>query len=482
MVKTEVDLNLHDCYLTARCRKPTVPMSRRLTWTYNMKEIAAVKEVKYFFPKYAENAMCIQGKREQQRGHRYSNYRNPYAGGGGRWAQLPEKLEVQQYAATLPGKVEKLLGVYIQMPNMFLYDMPVWRHKNGLAFIFYCKYYDKHDWRISQTLPGEHERAPARIRADQRDPCCPLDPSLFWESVDDQDHWCRERRSVNVVWYVEEPHLEPVCANVLKKLGLDPKDCDGWLSTTVNEPIQAGVEILNIVYSFFERQKFCPRSAYGRILKKAVGFPSEIVLQMKDLLMPPVAKSLLGTYVRTEILLYNIPVYKLVDGEGWLYYCRKYTNHDWRVGPSLPTEGARAPARIRAYSKNPCSPLEPGLFWEAVNFSNTWNTRQQAIVTTTFHKPHKEVVCNAILSSLGLPRPACEGWLAESTMEDTVQAVSYVQAFATLFRNLKSPETSRAHPRFTSTAPKKNLLKTERKRSPFRTILRNTNSVHSLQR
>jgi len=436
VVNKEVDQNYNDAFIKAQCRrmKPFKPNSPKLKWMRKNGVMAAVEEVEYYYPKYAEKNSCIH--------HRIR--RRPSSGempspswddqGIPRNCTYPRKLKVEQYAKSLPGKVGKLIGVYEIMENRLLYGMPVWKHQNGLAYLFYCKFYDKNDWRISQTLPKENERAPARIRADQIFPNCPLDPELFWEAVDEQDHWYREHRSVNIVWHVDEPHLEPVCANVFTKLGLSYEDSHGWLAKIPDRAVQDGLTILHSITKYLKRENIRVRSSYGNIKKRAMGFPSEIQLHLRDSFVPPIARSLLGTYAKTSISLYDIPVYQLQKGNGWLYYCRKYTNHDWRVGPSLPSEGARAPARIRSYTRDPCSPLEPGLFWEAVNLSNSWNTRSEAVFTSSFQEPNKEVFCNAVLSSLGLPRNACEGWLADYTNVHMVDAITLAQIFSRRFR------------------------------------------------
>jgi len=328
--------------------------------------------------------------------------------------------------------------------------MPVYKHQRGLAYLFYCAYYEQSDWRISQSLPNENCRAPARIRAAADDLCSPLNPTLFWETVDDTDHWARDagNRGIRVSWEFEDSELEPVCQIILNFLGLNKSDCTGWLAC---ESCIKSVEAASMLLQFreFLLDQHLVYNNHMKLTEKRA-YPEYINLSLRVQDIPPTVVLLMGSYYKTDFKLYNVPVYKQESGEGWLFYCEKYDNHDWRISPQLPIEGDRAPARIRSYSKYPCSPVEPGLFWEGVNYLNRWNTMVDAVeVTPLYQDPFLESVCACVLCNLGIPTAHCYGWLAEWCEPQTKRSIEVLDAWLNLLnhmnnsKNIKKKEISR---------------------------------------
>jgi len=306
-----------------------------------------------------------------------------------------------------------------------------------MAFLFYCQFYDYHDWRISQSLPDEGQRAPARIRASSKESCSPLDPALFWETVDETDRWNSRTKGVRMDWYFEDEALECVCRSLLQEIGLSEEMSTGWLAHKGCPAVKSSTSIIKSFRRYFSKNQFhfCISSTKVSTQRP---YPNFIRLDLKDISVPQTVKTLMGPYKKTNKLLYKTPVYKQIDGDGWLFYCEKYENHDWRVSPELPEEGERAPARIRSYTKNACSPIEPGLFWEAVNFTNRWNTVKNAVgVVPLDENPHSESTCFSILSSLGLPREDCVGWLASWCEPLSANGAFSFNIWYTVFENFR---------------------------------------------
>lgn len=361
-----------------------------------------------------KSKQCLEVQKVLNYSPKVADQQNSYTDKLARYGGMdfPEKITVSPYASDLPGKVEKLLGMYIRTEEV-RYGCPVYQLETGMAYLFYCQFYKEHDWRISQSLPDENRRAPARIRASAPKRCSPLGPELFWETVDKRDRWNSTQKGVTLDWDFEEPNLEPICQGVLKELGLKDEICSGWLANEFNTEPRKDTELLTVFRSYFTRNGMDYSATKLKTRNKRM-YPSNLRLELQDMTVPSTVTELMGLYMKTDKLLYNTPVYQNVDSKGWLFYCEKYENHDWRVSPSLPEEGERAPARIRSYTKHACSPIEPGLFWESVNHENRWNTLVNAVnVVIVDQDPRLESLCAVILSRLGLPAEACQGWLAD---------------------------------------------------------------------
>jgi len=362
---------------------------------------------------------------------------------------FPDLLEIIREPSstrlTYPGKVTKLLGIYCKT-DITRSGCPVYQHESSMAFLFYCTYYNQNDWRVSQSLPHQNSRSPARIRCSCPKGISPLNPFLFWEIVDQDDIWESNQQGVVLRWYYKNNKQEHVCSSVLGELGLNDDICKGWLSDNYEnkyKPIGSNLNILSTFRKYYKKHKF-PTLTGAKITKKfSIIYPLYITVGLVTFNVPGKVQEVQGLYKKTNRLLYGAPVYKQVDSEEinyrsdsalsddddsgsnqsdnetndnvWLFFCKKYANHDWRISKQLPKEGDRAPALVRAYSKYVCSPVEDGLFWEAINESNRWNTHVDAFKVTYYNEdPNKESVLYSVLSMLGIPVRDCIGWLSDN--------------------------------------------------------------------
>eukprot|EP00494_Astrolonche_serrata_P006503 UN06527 len=305
--------------------------------------------------------------------------------------------------------------------NITRYGCPVYKNESGMAYLFYCKYYSQNEWRVSQSLPDEGSRAPARIRSVAQQPTTPLDPHLFWEIVDLNDHWNSKQQGISVRWHFEDSFLDAAAFQIFTRLGLKEEDSSGWISNVRNINANSSIEKINVFRDYFSSKRFPTLISVPTKKAKKISYPSIISLNLADTSVPESVKVLMGTYNKTDKTCYDAPVYKQISGNSWLFFCKKYANHDWRVSPILPQEGEVAPARIRAYTKFVCSPLEQGLFWEAVNNENRWNTNCDAVdVDYEQEDINNEPALHSIFGMLGLPRETCTGWLCSQTHYKTV--------------------------------------------------------------
>jgi len=228
----------------------------------------------------------------------------------------PEFLEVVREPTsilhTYPGKVSKLLGLYTKL-NIIRNGCPVYQHESTMGYLFYCTYYNQNDWRISQSLPAENSRSPARIRCACPKPMSPLSTFLFWEIVDQDDRWASRKQGVVIQWYYKNNKLEPVCAAVLSEFGLDNEICQGWLSDSNNNN-NSETTVLSYFRKYFMKNRF-PTLTTKKIISKTkkIIFPAYISVNLDNPNVPTIVQTLQGVYEKTDKVLYDAPVYKLVN-------------------------------------------------------------------------------------------------------------------------------------------------------------------------
>jgi len=118
------------------------------------------------------------------------------------------------------------------------------------------------------------------------------------------------------------------------------------------------------------------------------------------------------------------------------FFVKKYANHDWRISKQLPQRGDRAPARVRAYCKNVCSPVEDGLFWESINSAGRWDTNIDSFnVTYCNEDPSQESLLQSVLSMLGVPCSDSKNWISFNVDHDVNHMNNSYTQWANILQN-----------------------------------------------